>query len=124
MAAAQAWGSLADELYTAASGYQSVVSELTDGVWSGPSSASMSAAAGSYVEWLSATAAQAEQTAAQARAAAAAYEGAFAMTVPPPEIAANRSLLTVLVATNFLGRTHLRSRPPRRSTPRCGHKTP
>jgi PPE-repeat protein len=25
------------------------------------------------------------------------------MTVPPPEIAANRSLLTVLVATNFLG---------------------
>ncbi len=103
MAAAQAWGSLADELYTAASGYQSVVSELTDGAWSGPSSASMSAAAGSYVEWLSATAAQAEQTAAQARAAAAGYEAAFAMTVPPPEIAANRSLLAVLVATNFFG---------------------
>jgi PPE-repeat protein len=103
MAAAQAWGSLADELYTAASGYQSVVSELTDGVWSGPSSAAMSAAAGSYVEWLSATAAQSEQTAAQASAAAAAYEAAFAMTVPPAEIAANRSLLAVLVATNFLG---------------------
>ena len=103
MAAAQAWGSLADELYTAASGYQSVVSELTDGAWSGPSSASMSAAAGSYIEWLSATAAQAEETAAQVRAAAAAYEAAFAMTVPPPEIAANRSLLAVLVATNFLG---------------------
>jgi PPE-repeat protein len=103
MAAAQAWGSLADELYTAASGYQSVVSELTDGVWSGPSSSAMGAAAGSYIEWLSATAAQAEQTAAQARAAAAAYEAAFAMTVPPPEIAANRSLLAVLVATNFLG---------------------
>jgi PPE-repeat protein len=103
MAAAQAWGSLADELYTAASGYLSVVSELTDGVWSGPSSAAMSAAAGSYVEWLSATAAQSEQTAAQASAAAAAYEAAFAMTVPPAEIAANRSLLAVLVATNFLG---------------------
>jgi PPE-repeat protein len=103
MAAAQAWGSLADELYTAASGYQSVVSELTDGVWSGPSSSAMGAAAGSYIEWLSATAAQAEQTAAQARAAAAAFEAAFAMTVPPPEVAANRSLLAVLVATNFLG---------------------
>jgi PPE-repeat protein len=103
MAAAQAWGSLADELYTAASGYQSVVSELTDGVWSGPSSAAMGAAAASYVEWLGATAAQAEETAAQARAAAAGYEAAFAMTVPPPEIAANRSLLAVLVATNFLG---------------------
>jgi hypothetical protein len=103
MAAAQAWGSLGDELYTAASGYQSIVSELTEGVWSGPSSASMSAAAGSYIDWLSATAAQAEETAAQVRAAAAAYDAAFAMTVPPPEIAANRSLLAVLVATNFLG---------------------
>jgi PPE-repeat protein len=103
LAAAQAWGSMADELYTAASGYQSVVSELTSGSWSGPSSAAMGAAAGSYVEWLSATAAQAEATTAQARTAAAAYEAAFAATVPPPVIAANRSLLAVLVATNFLG---------------------
>jgi PPE-repeat protein len=103
LAAAQAWGSLADELYTAASAYQSVVSELTSGSWSGPSSVSMTAAAGTYVEWLSSTAAQAEETATQARAAAAGYEAAFAMTVPPPEIAANRSLLAVLVATNFLG---------------------
>jgi PPE-repeat protein len=103
LAAAQAWGNLADELYTAASAYQSVVSELTSGSWSGPSSTSMTTAAGTYVEWLSATAAQAEDTAAQARAAVAGYEAAFAMTVPPPEIAANRSLLAVLVATNFLG---------------------
>jgi PPE-repeat protein len=103
LAAAQTWGSLADELYTAASAYQSVVSELSSGTWSGPSSVAMDAAGASYVEWLSATAAQAEETAAQARAAAAGYEAAFAMTVPPPEIAANRSLLAVLVATNFLG---------------------
>ena len=103
LAAAQAWGSLADELYTAASAYRSVVSELTSGSWSGPSSTTMTTAAGTYVEWLSATAAQAEETATQGRAAAAGYEAAFAMTVPPPEIAANRSLLAVLVATNFLG---------------------
>ena len=103
LAAAQTWGSLADELYTAASAYQSVVSELSSGTWSGPSSVAMGAAGASYVGWLSATAAQAEETAAQARAAAAGYEAAFAMTVPPPEIAANRSLLAVLVATNFLG---------------------
>ncbi len=103
LAAAQAWGALADELYIAASGYQSVVSELTSGSWSGPSSSSMTAAAGSYVEWLSSTAAQAEQTSAQTAAAAAAYEAAFASTVPPPEIAANRSLLMALVATNFFG---------------------
>ena len=103
LAAAQAWMALADELYTAAGGYQSAVSELTSGAWSGPSSASMSAAAASFVEWLSATAAQAQQSAAQAQAAAAGYEAAFAMTVPPPVIAANRSLLAALVATNFFG---------------------
>jgi PPE-repeat protein len=103
LAAAQAWVALADELYTAAGGYQSVVSELTSGAWSGPSSASMSAAAASVVEWLSATAAQAEESAAQAHAAAASYETAFAMTVAPPLIAANRSLLAALVATNFFG---------------------
>jgi len=103
LAAAQAWGGLADELYTAASAYQSMVSELTSGAWSGPSSTSMTAAAGSYVEWLSSTAAQAEQTSVQAAAAAAAYDAAFASTVPPPVIAANRSLLMTLVATNFFG---------------------
>ncbi len=32
LAAAQAWVALADELYTAAGGYQSVVSELTSGL--------------------------------------------------------------------------------------------
>ncbi|RUP02894.1 MAG: PPE domain-containing protein [Mycobacterium sp.] len=103
LAAAQAWQRVADELYTTISGYQSAVSELTEGAWSGPSSVAMSAAAGSYVEWLGVTAARAEQTAAQAWTASAAYEAAFASTVPPPEIAANRSLLAVLVATNFLG---------------------
>jgi PPE-repeat protein len=103
LAAAQAWGGVADELYAAASAYQSVVSELTSGSWSGPSSTAMTAAAASYVTWLSSTAAQAEETAAQAAAAAAAYEAAFASTVPPPVIAANRSLLMTLVATNFFG---------------------
>jgi PPE-repeat protein len=103
LAAAQAWDALADELYTAAGSYQSVTSDLTSGPWSGPSSASMSTAAATYVTWLSATAAQAEQTAAQAKAAAAGYEAAFASTVPPPVIVANRSLLMTLVATNFFG---------------------
>jgi hypothetical protein len=39
----------------------------------------------------------------QATAAASAYETAFAATVPPPSIVANRSLLATLVATNILG---------------------
>ena len=65
--------------------------------------AAMTAAAAMHAEWLSGTAALAEQTATQAIAAVAAYETAFAMTVPPQMIAANRSLLAVLVATNFFG---------------------
>jgi PPE-repeat protein len=63
----------------------------------------MAAAAAPYVAWLRTTAAQAEQTATQATAAAAAYDTAFAATVPPPVIAANRSLLMALVATNLFG---------------------
>ncbi len=102
-AAAQAWAQLADELYTTASAYESVVAGLTAGPWWGPASASMTAAAAPYVEWLSSTAARAGETAAQAMTAVAAYEAAFAATVPPPVIAANRSLLAALVATNFFG---------------------
>ncbi|OBI51638.1 hypothetical protein A5707_13700 [Mycobacterium kyorinense] len=103
LAAAVAWDELAAGLGSAASGYGSVVSELASQVWRGPTSISMSAAAAPYVAWLSATAIQAEQAAAQAKAAVAAYETAFAMTVPPPVIAANRAELLVLIATNFLG---------------------
>jgi len=103
MAAAAAWDELAAELATAASGYGSVVSELTSAPWVGPSSRTMMAAVTPYLSWLSTTAGQAEDTANQARASAAAYETAFTMTVPPPVIAANRVLLATLIATNFLG---------------------
>jgi PPE-repeat protein len=102
LAAAAAWDGLASDLYSTASSYSSVISDLTSG-WQGPSSMSMAAAAAPYVSWMSATAAQAEQTGAQAQAAAGAYETAFSATVPPGEIAANRSLLMALIATNFFG---------------------
>jgi len=103
MAAASAWDGLAAELATAASGYTSVVTELTDSPWVGPASQAMMSAVTPYVSWISAVAGQAEEVASQARAAAAAYETAFVMTVPPPVIAANRVLLMTLVATNFFG---------------------
>ena len=103
LAAAAAWQGLAAELYSAASSSRSAIAGLTAGPWLGPSSASMAAAAATYAAWLSTTAAQAEQTATQAKAAAACYEAAFAATVPPPVIATNRSLLTALVATNVFG---------------------
>ncbi|CLO23023.1 PPE family protein [Mycobacterium tuberculosis] len=50
--------------------------------------------------WLSQAAARAEQAGMQA---AAAYEAAFVMTVPPPVITANRVLVMTLIATNFFG---------------------
>jgi PPE-repeat protein len=103
MAAAAAWNSLGAELGSAAIGYESVISFLSSEEWLGPASASMAAAAAPYVAWLNSTAAAAEHAAAQATASAAAYETAFAMTVPPPVIAANRVQLAALVATNLLG---------------------
>src|SRR5262249_22192679 len=66
-------------------------------------SQSMAAAAAPYISWLNGTAALAEEAGMQAVAATSAYETAFAMTVPPPEIAANRALLATLIATNFFG---------------------
>lgn len=106
LAARAAWDGLADELRTAAAAYEAEIARLTDGPWLGPASASMAAAATAQVNWLTAAAAQAEQTAAQATAAASAYEAAFAMTVPPPVIAANRSVLMSLIATNILGQNN------------------
>jgi len=103
LAAASAWDVLAAELGSAASTYSSVVTSLAEGSWLGPASASMAAAATPYVDWMSTTATQAEETGYQARAAAAAYEAAFAMTVPPAAVAANRAQLAALVATNVLG---------------------
>ncbi|MDT5144144.1 MAG: hypothetical protein QOI79_3511, partial [Mycobacterium sp.] len=85
-----------------AASYASTIGELTTS-WQGPSSAAASDAAAPYTAWLSSTAAQAEQTASQAQAAAGAYEAAFAASIPPPVIAANRAALALLVATNFLG---------------------
>ena len=103
LAAAAAWDAVAAELESAGAGYSSSVSELAGLSWFGPSSLAMSGAAAPYAAWLQAAGAQAAQTATQAYAAAAAYEVAFAMTVPPPVIAANRALLMALIATNFFG---------------------
>jgi PPE-repeat protein len=103
MAAASAWDELAADLETTANSYQSVIQQLTGGPWLGPSSARMASAAAPYIAWMQGSSIQAAQTSAQARLAAAAYEGAFDATVPPAVIAANRALLAALIATNFLG---------------------
>ncbi|MDT5115158.1 MAG: hypothetical protein QOE30_897 [Mycobacterium sp.] len=103
LAAAAAWDELAAELHSTAASYGSTIESLAVGPWTGPSSIAMAAAAAPYVQWMSATGLQAELAATQAKLAAGAYEAAFAATVPPPIIAANRSQLATLVATNLLG---------------------
>ncbi|MCV7100587.1 PPE family protein, SVP subgroup [Mycobacterium palustre] len=103
LAAGAAWEGLAASLHWAASAYQSEVTVLTAGPWMGPSAVAMAAAVAPYVSWTRTSAARAEEAANQAKAAAAAYETAFAETVPPPVIAANRAQLMALVATNIFG---------------------
>lgn len=103
LAAAAAWDGLAAELRSAGTVYAAIVADLTSTGWFGPSSRSMVAAVVPYIAWLNSTAGGAEQTASQAKAAAAAFEAVFAATVPPQLVAANRALLAALVASNILG---------------------
>ncbi|CDO88753.1 hypothetical protein AWC29_25450 [Mycobacterium triplex] len=103
LAAAAAWNALAAEMRSAATDYEAIIKSLVSEGWLGPASAKMVAAVQPYLEWLNTTAVQAEQAGAQANAAAAAYEAAFAATVPPPVVAANRTLQANLVASNIFG---------------------
>ena len=102
-AAASAWNGLAAELQSAAQGYDTVITQLSSDEWTGTASAAMASAAQPYVTWMQQTAAEAEQAATQARAAAAAYEQAFAATVAPPLIAANRAETAQAVQANVFG---------------------
>ena len=103
MAASSAFNNLSAELSSNAASYESVISQLTGSEWTGPSSEAMSAAAQPYITWLDTTSAQLRIAATQAMASAAAYEAAFAASIPPPVILANRTTLAALVATNILG---------------------
>ena len=124
LASAWAWDALAAELHSAANSCQTAIAELTAGPWLGPSAVSMAAGAAPYVAWLRTTASAAEHTALKAVAAAAAYEAAFAETVPPPVIAANRSLLMALVAANLFGQNTPAIAATETQYARCGPKAP
>ncbi|OMC35304.1 hypothetical protein A5739_00365 [Mycobacterium colombiense] len=103
IAAAVAWDGLAAELHAASSCYRTVIAGLTTQRWMGPSSLAMASAFAPYMAWTAGAAARAAESAGQARFAVEVYEAAFAMTVPPPAVAANRAQLAMLVATNFFG---------------------
>src|SRR5271166_706626 len=101
--AAAAWDGVGSELCSAANAFSSVTSDLAGQAWQGPASASMTNAVTRYVDWLGGAAAQAEQSAAQARAAATAFEAALATIVDPGSITANRGQLVSLVISNLFG---------------------
>nr|WP_204803795.1 PPE family protein [Mycobacterium riyadhense]VTO97978.1 putative PPE family protein PPE42 [Mycobacterium riyadhense] len=101
--AAAAWDGIGSELSSAATSFRSAIADLASHAWQGPASVSMTTAAARYVDWLGGATAQAERSAAQARAAAIAYEAALATIVDPGLIAANRGQLISLVISNLFG---------------------
>jgi PPE-repeat protein len=105
LAAAAEWSSLAEELSQSAASFWAVTSELVSGSWLGASSAAMMAVASQYAAWLRTAAAQAEGAAGQATAVAGEFEAALTAAVRPAVVAANRGLVRVLAATNWLGQT-------------------
>jgi PPE-repeat protein len=103
MAAASAWQATASQLDSVARGYTAVILGLQGETWSGSASTAMADAAQPYVEWIATAAAKAEETAGQARVAGAAYESAYAATVPPALVTANRAQYVALVMANIFG---------------------
>jgi PPE family len=102
LTAATAWEKLADELYSTAGAFKSIIVALADGDWRGDAADAMVGVVTPYIRWLTNTAEQAGAIASQARAAASAFENAFAATVPPALIEANRARLASLVAANVV----------------------
>jgi PPE-repeat protein len=100
--AAGAWQNLGVGLEDTAPIYTSVVSSLTQ-AWQGPSSAAMSQAVAPFLTWVRTTAQQCQQLAASAQAAATAFSSTLASVVTPTQVAANRTRLAQLVATDKLG---------------------
>jgi PPE-repeat protein len=100
--AAGAWQKLGVGLEESIPMYSSVVSALTLD-WRGPSSAAMSEAVTPFLKWLRITAQQCQQMASSALASAAAFNSAHAAVVPPSTVAANRTRLAQLIATDRLG---------------------
>lgn len=103
VAAAGAWRQLGITLEDSAQSYDSALSSL-DANWYGPSSEAMLQSVEPYVTWLRATAQQAQQVAASAQTAAAAFNSVQAAVVPTEVVAANRTRLAQLLATNTFGR--------------------
>ncbi len=91
-------GTVTAELSSAATGYETVItSALSSEGWLGPASAAMAEAVALYVAWMRCCGAAPSAAATQARGRG--REAAFAATVPPPLIAANRVVDVQLIST-------------------------
>jgi PPE-repeat protein len=100
--AATIWDGLAAHLHGMAAAYGAVTAKLAC-AWQGPAAMAITQAAAPYLAWLNATGAQAQQTATHAKAAASAYDSAFAAMLPPQVIEANRARRILLASANCLG---------------------
>src|SRR6202012_5829560 len=101
--AAAAWQQLSVNMEKAADNKAASLSTMDESLY-GPSSAAMFQSVTPYVTWLRTTAQQAQQTAAAAQSAAAAFSSVQASVVPTATVAANRTRLVQLLATNVFGR--------------------
>ncbi|MDT5173155.1 MAG: hypothetical protein QOG37_406, partial [Mycobacterium sp.] len=101
--AAGAWQSLGADLEETAGSYSAVLSTLA-AEWHGPSTLAMIESVTPFLTWLRATAAQCLQLSSSAQVAAAAFGSTLTSVVHPSVVAANRTQLAQLLATNGFGK--------------------
>lgn len=99
--AAETWDGMAARLYDIVEAYWSATWLLVKARQDSEVMA-ITASVVTQIGWLNAVAAQAQQTATQARAAVDAFESALAAVVPPSVIIGNRALRISLARMNFL----------------------
>nr|WP_241523555.1 PPE family protein [Mycobacterium sp. IEC1808] len=100
LSAADAWRQLVTELGQTAADYASTVASIP---WQGPSATAMTLSSLPYIAWLHTTAAQAAQMSMAATTMASSFVATKSAVVHPSVVAANRTLLADLIATNFFG---------------------
>jgi PPE-repeat protein len=100
LTAAHTWRQLAIELGQTAADYASTVAAIP---WRGPSATAMTLSTLPYIAWLQATAVQAAQMSMAATTMASSFVATQTAVVHPSVVAANRTQLAHLLATNFFG---------------------